>query len=169
MKGIDYSIYLVTDDDYLDRDGIYQMIEQTLQNGVTLLQYRAQMSWQTVLTPHPLEAARLLGKADATEVQADRLKAARDLVKRFNCVVVLKGSGSLIAGPGMSCRINATGNGRLATAGTGDVLAGYIGALLAQGMPAFEAACAAVRRHGEVADAWSGPGALTAQGLAARL
>ena len=135
----------------------------------TLLQYRAQISWQTVLTPHPLEAARLLGKADATEVQADRLKAARDLVKRFNCVVVLKGSGSLIAGPGMSCRINATGNGRLATAGTGDVLAGYIGALLAQGMPAFEAACAAVRRHGEVADAWSGPGALTAQGLAARL
>ena len=135
----------------------------------TLLQYRAQMSWQTVLTPHPLEAARLLGKPNADDVQADRLQAVHAIVKQYNCVVVLKGSGTLIAGPGMPCRLNATGNGQLATAGTGDVLAGYIGALMAQGMPAFEAACAAVRRHGEVADAWAGPGALTALGLAQQL
>lgn len=135
----------------------------------TLLQYRSQMSWQTVLTPHPLEAARLLGRADADAVQADRLKAARELVKAFNCVVVLKGSGTLIAAPGMPCRINCTGNGRLATAGTGDVLAGYIGALMAQGMPAFEAACAAARRHGEVADEWPAKIPLTALGVAQAL
>ncbi|ARU05791.1 NAD(P)H-hydrate dehydratase [Comamonas serinivorans] len=135
----------------------------------TLLQYRAQMGWQTVMTPHPLEAARLLGRKDAAEVQANRLQAVRELVDVFECVVVLKGSGTLIAGPGMPCHINVTGNSRLATAGTGDVLAGFIGALMAQGMPAFEAACAAVRRHGEVADEWPTATQLTALDVAHRL
>lgn len=135
----------------------------------TLLQYRAQMNWETVLTPHPLEAARLLDLPAASDVQEHRETAIQNLVKTYNCVVVLKGSGTLIAAPGFSGRINATGNSRLATAGTGDVLAGYIGALIAQGMPAFEAACAAVQRHGEVADEWHNPSRLTALQLAQAL
>ena len=84
-----------------------------------------------MLTPHPLEAARLLGVASA-EVQADRLRAAQALAERFGCVVLLKGSGSVIATPGRVPHINPTGNAALASAGTGDVLAGWIGGLWAQ-------------------------------------
>ena len=66
------------------------------------------------------------------EVQADRLRSARALAERFGCVVLLKGSGSVIAAPGRVPHINPTGNAALATAGTGDVLAGWIGGLWAQ-------------------------------------
>jgi hydroxyethylthiazole kinase-like uncharacterized protein yjeF len=109
----------------------------------------------TVLTPHPLEAARLLS-VPVAGIQADRLGAAQAMAERFQCVVVLKGSGSIIAAPGQTARINPTGNARLATAGTGDVLAGLLGACLANGMPALDAACAAVYRHGLAADLWHG-------------
>jgi hydroxyethylthiazole kinase-like uncharacterized protein yjeF len=119
----------------------------------------------TVLTPHPLEAARLLGTT-AVAVQADRLEAARLLVERYRCVVVLKGSGSVIAGPGALPCINPTGNARLATAGTGDVLAGMVAAGIAQGQPAFEAAAQAVFRHGLAADRWPTGEGLTAGALA---
>jgi hydroxyethylthiazole kinase-like uncharacterized protein yjeF len=125
---------------------------------------KARVSNTTVLTPHPLEAARLTG-CSTTEIQADRLKAAQTLADRFSCVVVLKGSGSVIAAPGKTPHINASGNARLATAGTGDVLAGLIGARLANGWPAFEAACSAVFAHGLAADQWRSPSALTASGL----
>ena len=104
-----------------------------------------------VLTPHPLEAARLL-HTDAHNVQHDRLAAAKALVNRTGAVVVLKGSGTIIAAPGMPPAINPTGNGGLATGGTGDVLTGMIGALLAQSMPPREAALAAVWLHGRAAD-----------------
>lgn len=120
---------------------------------------------QTVLTPHPLEAARLLGLSTA-EVQHDRLATAQQLAQRFNCTVVLKGSGSVIAAPDRTPAINPTGNARLATAGTGDVLAGMIGARLAQGEPAFEAACAAAWLHGHAADTWPVDRPLTASALA---
>ena len=80
----------------------------------------------TILTPHPLEAARLLGSTSAA-VQADRIGAAREIAARYRAVVVLKGSGTVIAAPGAVPRINATGNAALASAGTGDVLAGWIG------------------------------------------
>ncbi|MEO7127257.1 MAG: NAD(P)H-hydrate dehydratase, partial [Rhodoferax sp.] len=113
----------------------------------------------------PLEAARLLG-ANAAQVQADRLGAARELVERFGCVVVLKGSGTVIAAPGQIAAINPTGNARLATAGTGDVLAGMVGARLAAGRPAFAAACEAVYQHGLAADHWPDDRALTAADLA---
>jgi hydroxyethylthiazole kinase-like uncharacterized protein yjeF len=113
-------------------------------------------SASTVLTPHPLEAARLLSAAVAS-VQSDRLSAAQALAERFQCVVVLKGSGSIIAAPGEIPRINPTGNAKLATAGTGDVLAGLLGACLANGLPASDAACDAVYRHGLAADHWPGP------------
>ncbi|NYE60241.1 hydroxyethylthiazole kinase-like uncharacterized protein yjeF [Duganella sp. 1224] len=105
----------------------------------------------TVLTPHPLEAARLLDSGIAA-VQADRLTAAHTLARRLNAIVVLKGSGTVIAAPDGQAVINTTGNPALATAGTGDVLAGLCGALLAQGWPHWEAALAAVWLHGMAAD-----------------
>ena len=105
----------------------------------------------TIVTPHPLEAARLLGRT-ALEVQADRLGTARALAKRLQAVVVLKGSGSVIARPDGEVAINPTGNAGLATGGSGDVLAGVCGALLAQGWPAWEAALAGVWMHGAAAD-----------------
>jgi hydroxyethylthiazole kinase-like uncharacterized protein yjeF len=104
-----------------------------------------------IMTPHPLEAARLLGVTSA-EVQQDRLAAARAIAARFQAIVVLKGSGSVIAAPDGSAVVNTTGNPGLATAGTGDVLAGICGALLAQGWPAREAALGAVWIHGAAAD-----------------
>jgi ADP-dependent NAD(P)H-hydrate dehydratase / NAD(P)H-hydrate epimerase len=131
----------------------------------TLLQARSRRERATVLTPHPLEAARLLG-CDAAQIQADRLHAARALVDRFGCVVALKGSGTVIATPGCAPRINPTGNGRLATAGTGDVLAGMIAARLAMGTDAFDAACGAVYDHGAAADRWPAGMPLTAAALA---
>jgi hydroxyethylthiazole kinase-like uncharacterized protein yjeF len=119
----------------------------------------------TVLTPHPLEAARLLG-VTASIVQADRLEHARELAMRFNSVVVLKGAGSVIARPDGFAVLNTSGNPGLATGGSGDVLAGFCGALLAQGWLAWEAALGAVWMHGAAAD-WlvedgAGPIGLTA-------
>ena len=103
-------------------------------------------------------------------VQTNRLAAAQSLADRWQCVVVLKGSGSVIAGPGQIPQINPTGNARLATAGTGDVLAGLIGSYLAQQQEVFSASCAAVYRHGAVADLWpASAGALTAHQLAQAL
>ncbi len=105
----------------------------------------------TILTPHPLEAARLLG-TDVAHVQAGRFAAATQIAQRFNSVVVLKGAGSLIARADGSVIVNGSGNPALATAGSGDVLAGLCGALLAQHWPAWEAALAAVWLHGCAAD-----------------
>jgi hydroxyethylthiazole kinase-like uncharacterized protein yjeF len=122
-----------------------------------------------VLTPHPLEAARLLG-TDAPGVQRDRLAAARALAARFAGVVVLKGTGTVIAAPDGRVAINPTGNAALATGGTGDVLGGIIGAFLAQHLPRYEAALAGVYLHGLAADTLSaqghGPAGLTAGELA---
>ena len=134
----------------------------------TQLKARHGRGYDTVLTPHPLEAARLTGSS-AAAVQADRLGAARQLAERFSCVVVLKGSGTIIAAPGELAWINPTGNALLATAGTGDVLAGLIGALLARGQCSLDAAKNAVFEHGQRADTWaaSRPGmALIASRLA---
>ncbi|MGE4241554.1 NAD(P)H-hydrate dehydratase [Ramlibacter sp.] len=131
----------------------------------TLLESRGRRGAPTVLTPHPLEAARLLART-TKDVQADRLSSARELARRFGCVVVLKGSGSVIARPRGTSSINPTGNAKLATAGTGDVLAGMIAARLASGAEPFEAASAAVYLHGQAADAWPADRALTASKLA---
>ena len=123
----------------------------------------------TVLTPHPLEAARLLATS-VSSVQANRIAAAQSLADRWQCAVVLKGSGSVIAAPSRLPCINPTGNARLATAGTGDVLAGLIASYLAQHQDAFAASCAAVYRHGKVADLWPlSAGTLTAHRLARAL
>lgn len=135
------------------------------------LQARAQRRQPSVLTPHPLEAARLLG-TDSTSVQARRLPAAQQLAERFGCTVVLKGSGTVVAAPGQTPHLNPTGNARLASAGTGDVLAGMLGAYWAAARAgtasAFQAAADAVFAHGLAADRWPAGQALTASGLAQR-
>lgn len=121
----------------------------------------------TVLTPHPLEAARLAG-CDVQRIQSDRLASARALARHFGATVVLKGSGSVVD-DGSRAWINTTGNAGLATAGTGDVLTGAIGALLAQGMSATSAALAGVWLHGRAAERCvsegTGPAGLTASEL----
>lgn len=135
----------------------------------TLAQALTESGLEYVMTPHPLEAARLLGSSVA-DVQRDRLAAAHALATRWHATIVLKGSGTVIATAGTApATINPTGNAGLSTAGTGDVLAGMIGALLAQGMPLLAAARAAVWIHGRAADrlvdAGIGPAGLTASEL----
>lgn len=130
----------------------------------TLLADRAGRGQATVLTPHPLEAARLLGTHTA-QVQADRLGAARALSERLHAVVVLKGSGTVTHAPSGRPIVNSTGNAALARGGSGDVLAGWIGGLWATqreagGRPAalwdaaFQCAVSAVWLHGAAADRW---------------
>jgi ADP-dependent NAD(P)H-hydrate dehydratase / NAD(P)H-hydrate epimerase len=134
----------------------------------TLLLARGKRGKPTVITPHPLEAGRMLGRS-AADVQSDRLAAARELSLRFGCVAVLKGSGSVTCAPAKVPRINPTGNARLATPGTGDVLAGLIAARLASSANAFEAAAGAVFDHGLAADQWPMRAALSASALARAL
>jgi ADP-dependent NAD(P)H-hydrate dehydratase / NAD(P)H-hydrate epimerase len=93
-----------------------------------VLRSRATRGNATVLTPHPLEAARLLG-SDTAAIQAGRLGAAQAIADRFGTTVVLKGSGTVIAAPATTPAINSTGSAALATGGTGDVLAGWIAGL----------------------------------------
>ncbi|MBK1712554.1 NAD(P)H-hydrate dehydratase [Rubrivivax gelatinosus] len=116
-----------------------------------LLAGRAGRGQQTILTPHPLEAARLLGTG-AAEVQSDRIAAAERLAARFAAVVVLKGSGSIVAAPGAKPSLNPTGNALLASAGTGDVLAGWMAGGWMPGREAHPVAVDAVWQHGRAAD-----------------
>ena len=132
----------------------------------TLLQKRK--SGTTVMTPHPLEAGRLMAVSTA-DIQADRLTSAHRMAQRFQCTVVLKGSGSIVAAPEQTPRINPTGNAHLASAGTGDVLAGMIGAHMAAGESSFRAACRAVFDHGKLANSWPSNQGLTASTLLAKL
>ncbi len=106
---------------------------------------------ELVITPHPGEMARLCG-IPTSLVQEDRLGVATRFAKEHSCVVVLKGAGTVIADPDGETAVNPTGNAGMATAGTGDVLAGVVGALLAQGLPAPAAARVAVWAHGLAGD-----------------
>jgi ADP-dependent NAD(P)H-hydrate dehydratase / NAD(P)H-hydrate epimerase len=106
----------------------------------------------TVLTPHPGELARLLG-VETGEIQADRPQAARRAAALTGAIVVLKGSLTLIAAPaGGGVHVNPTGNPGMASGGTGDVLTGLLGGLLAQGLPALDASRLAVYLHGRAGD-----------------
>jgi NAD(P)H-hydrate epimerase len=105
-----------------------------------------------VLTPHPGEAARLLGAGSSGSVQADRPAAALELARRWQTVAVLKGEGTLIATPDGALGWNPTGTPGLATGGSGDVLAGVTGAFLARGIEPFEAASAAAWLHGRAGE-----------------
>jgi hydroxyethylthiazole kinase-like uncharacterized protein yjeF len=110
------------------------------------LERLAERSAATVLTPHAGELARLLGRA-SVDVQAHRLGSVREAASRANAVVVLKGDDTIVAGPDGRAAVSRGGSSALATAGTGDVLSGVIGAYLAKGMDAFHAACAGVYVH----------------------
>lgn len=132
------------------------------------LRARAAHGAHTVLTPHPLEAARLLACTTA-EVQANRLEAAQQLADRLQCVVVLKGSGSVVAAPSERPYLNASGNARLATPGSGDVLAGWIGGAWAaagatdrRALQRLSAACCWL--HGRAAETGTGRSAAAGTG-----
>lgn len=118
-----------------------------------------------VLTPHPTEAARLLG-TNTQSIQSDRPQAAQTLARRHHAWVVLKGAETIVCSPEGHWLINPTGNVGLATGGTGDVLSGLLGSLLAQGIPPEQAIAAGVWLHGAAADALvaqgKGPIGLTA-------
>lgn len=106
---------------------------------------------EAILTPHPGEMARLAGTPVA-DIQKNRIDVARALASEWHKVIVLKGAYTVIAGPGGECRVSPVANPGLASAGTGDVLAGIIVGLVAQGLALFEAACLGVHLHGAAAE-----------------
>lgn len=110
-----------------------------------------------ILTPHPGEAARLLG-TDTASIQRDRFGAAQALVERYGAVVVLKGAGTVVAAPGQLPRVIAAGNPGMAVGGMGDLLTGAIAALCAQGLPLFDAASSGALLHALAGDAAAGEG-----------
>lgn len=120
-------------------------------DALNLLAIEPDKRQNRVLTPHPGEAARLLGMSVA-EVEADRLAAANLLVERYGGVAVLKGSGTIIADGSATTSIAYVGNPGMASGGMGDVLTGVVTAFLGQGLEPYEAACAAVVAHGHAAD-----------------
>ncbi|WP_127957926.1 bifunctional ADP-dependent NAD(P)H-hydrate dehydratase/NAD(P)H-hydrate epimerase [Serratia microhaemolytica] len=120
-------------------------------DALNLLALSPQQCHNRIITPHPGEAARLLG-CQIAEIEADRLAAAQRLVASYGGVVVLKGAGSLVAEPGGMMSIVDVGNPGLAAGGSGDVLSGIIGGLLAQKLPLYAAACAGSVVHGAAAD-----------------
>lgn len=132
----------------LDADALNLMAQDSALH--TICRNRSLQGWHTVITPHPLEAARLL-HCSTEEIQDNRVQAAKALANKFQTVALLKGAGSIIAAPELTCLINSSGNAGLATAGTGDVLAGLCGALLAQ-RTAIQAASLACYLHGAAAD-----------------
>jgi hydroxyethylthiazole kinase-like uncharacterized protein yjeF len=105
----------------------------------------------TILTPHPAEAARLLGVTTG-KVQADRVASAKAIAQRYRSWVALKGNGSVIAAPDGKFWINPSGNPGMASAGMGDALGGMIAALIAQGAEPLQALLAGVYVHGAAAD-----------------
>lgn len=124
----------------LDADGLWHLADSHIADKISI----------SIMTPHEAEAARLLN-CHVETIRSDKPAAVRELAKRYRCISVLKGAGTLVS-DGKTTWINETGNLCLATAGTGDVLAGMIGGYLAQGMSALEAALYGVYRHGLAAD-----------------
>jgi hydroxyethylthiazole kinase-like uncharacterized protein yjeF len=140
----------------LDADALNLISENT-----DLRKTCAHRAAETLITPHPAEAARLLGTTVAT-VQEDRVKAARLLAENLNAHTVLKGNGSIVVARDGHWFINASGNPGMASAGMGDVLAGMLGALLAQRYSGETALALGVHLHGAAADALGGLVGLTA-------
>lgn len=126
----------------LDADALNDIVRFDLHQLV------AEAPGDIVLTPHEGEACRLLG-IDRID---NREEAAAALADKYNAVAVLKGHHTLIAAPDGRIAVNPTGNPSMAKGGSGDVLTGMTGALLAKGIPAFEAACAACYLHGAAGD-----------------
>ena len=127
----------------LDADGLNAVAHD--------LESVAEANAPVIMTPHPGEMSRLMGRL-TKDIQANRLDAALELAERAQAIVVLKGFQTVIANPDGRLMINSTGNPALAHGGTGDVLTGMIGGFLAQKLDPFEAACLAVYLHGLTAD-----------------
>jgi hydroxyethylthiazole kinase-like uncharacterized protein yjeF len=144
-EALESGLPLVLDADALNLISIHPRIAELLRKRLS------ERGAPSILTPHPAEASRLLGTDTAT-VQRDRMEAAAVLAERFNCHVVLKGSGSICATPSGKRFINTSGNPGLSSAGTGDILSGMIGALAAQGLEPGHALLLAVYLHGAGAD-----------------
>ena len=130
----------------LDADGL-NAAAQLLAGGREL----PHPAGELIVTPHPGEMARLTG-LPAVQINADREGTARQYAQAWNAVVVLKGARTVVAAPDGRMLVNPTGNPGLARGGSGDVLSGMTAALLACGLPAFEAAACAVYLHGAAAD-----------------
>ena len=109
------------------------------------------LPFETILTPHPGEAGRLLGTTTA-DIQADRFGAARAIAERYDAIVVLKGAGTIVCAPSRRPGLVGAGNPGMAVAGMGDLLTGVIAAMRAQGFPAFDAACIGALLHGAAGD-----------------
>lgn len=173
----------------LDADALNAVARQPAQQ--LALRERSSRGLESIITPHPLEAARLLNCA-VQDIQADRLGAARRLSDHCLATAVLKGSGTVIVTPGGLPEVNITGNGALATGGTGDVLAGWLagrwsgepqlidrtrcGSDTGSSPPvgedhlrAHRIACEAVRVHGQAADVHGAANALRAADLVERM
>jgi ADP-dependent NAD(P)H-hydrate dehydratase / NAD(P)H-hydrate epimerase len=137
-------------------------------DGLNLIARKpAQLPPQTILTPHPGEAARLLG-GDTASIARDRFAAARELARLYHSVVVLKGAGTIIAHPEGEAAVCPWGNPGMASGGTGDVLTGIIAGLLAQGLNTWRAARLGVAIHAQAGDAaasMGGPAGLLATDL----
>jgi hydroxyethylthiazole kinase-like uncharacterized protein yjeF len=141
-RAVHTALALVLDADALNLVAAHPRLRATL----------TQRASATLLTPHPAEAARLLGTSTA-DVQRDRVAAALKLAQTFRSAVVLKGAGSVCAWPDGRWAINTSGNPGMATAGMGDVLTGMLAALLSQGVEPGLALEAGVYLHGAAADA----------------
>lgn len=120
-------------------------------DALNLLAINPRKRQNRVLTPHPGEAARLLG-CSVNEIESDRLLSAKKLTERYGGVVVLKGAGTLIASERGEMAVADVGNAGMASGGMGDVLSGIIGGLLAQKLNSYDAACAGSVVHGAAAD-----------------
>ena len=127
----------------IDADALFALA------GHTQILFKAKAA--RVLTPHCTEMSRLTNLS-SKEIEASRLKTARDFARRYNCVILLKGHRSVVASPGGETYINHTGNVGMATAGSGDVLTGMITAFLGQGMGPFDAAKYGAYYHGKAGD-----------------
>ncbi len=127
----------------LDADGI-----NALASGIELLK---KSNAPIIITPHPGEMARLVGKTTA-EVESDRINTARSFAQEYNCIVVLKGADTIVASPDGEISFNLPGNPGMAKGGSGDVLAGICVSLLAQGLEPLKAAKAAVYLHSTAGD-----------------
>ena len=125
----------------IDADGLNNIVKETLEERLGI----------AVITPHPRELSRLSGKS-VTEIQESRIATVRRLSQEWNVVILLKGAYTVIGNPDGSIFINPTGNSALSTAGSGDILSGFIGAFLAQGLSPLYATLTGAFLHGLAAD-----------------
>ncbi|NDL61448.1 bifunctional ADP-dependent NAD(P)H-hydrate dehydratase/NAD(P)H-hydrate epimerase [Acerihabitans arboris] len=120
-------------------------------DALNLLAINPQKRHNRIVTPHPGEAARLLN-SKVGDIESDRLLFAKNIIKRYGGVVVLKGAGTLVADAGGHMAVADVGNAGMASGGMGDLLSGIIGGLLAQKLSLYDAACAGCVIHGATAD-----------------